>query len=158
MIAKVKRPSVTVQLSKTKIDGLRISPKNKVDYPGIQVNSMLIIKPALIDKVLKKKNKRTLDKYLQYLITLVDGESDDEAFRQALNNLTRYREIIDYKYRKFLDDKYINLLLKKVDLLEHEIKSKMIYQEQLRMYQQAKQPIKDIPMQTELVEEKGKSR
>ena len=32
-------------------------------------------------------------------------------------------------YRKYLDDKYINLLNKKIDLLEKKIKTRLIYKE-----------------------------
>ena len=64
----------------------------------------------------------------------MDGDDDDSAFRIALNDLTRYREIVESKYRKYMDDKYISLLLKKIDLLEHEMKSKIIYKEQKRQF------------------------
>ena len=56
-----------------------------------------------------------------------NDDDDDEAFRQALNSLSRFKEVVEYKYRKFLDDKYINILLKKLDLLEKEVKSKIVY-------------------------------
>ena len=114
-----------------KIDGFKITPKNKIDYPGIKVNSMMIIKPSFIEKVLKKKVKRKLDYYLDYIVSLVDDSNDDDSddsLREALNDLTRYKDMVEYKYRKYLDDKYINLLLKKISLLEREIRAKIVYQ------------------------------
>ncbi len=105
--------------------------------------------------MLKKKNQRKLDYYLQYIISLIDnddtGNEDNSAFRIALNDLTRYREMVEYKYRKYLDDKYINLLLKKIDFLEHEIKSRLIFKEQMKSYQSYQ------PMMEEK-EKTGKSR
>ena len=150
VIQKEEKRAEKIKFSRKKMEGFRVTPHNRVTHPGITVNSMLVIKPSLIEKLLKKKNQRKLDYYLQYIIALMDnseGTDDDSAFRIALNDLTRYREMVEYKYRKFLDDKYINLLLKKIDLLEHEIKTKMIFKEQLKSYQ----PVEEI-------EKTGKSR
>ena len=156
VIQKEEKRAEKIKFSRKKMEGFRVTPHNRVTHPGITVNSMLVIKPSLIEKLLKKKNQRKLDHYLQYIIALMDNnegtdDDSDSAFRIALNDLTRYREMVEYKYRKFLDDKYINLLLKKIDLLEHEIKSKMIFKEQLKSYQ-AYQPIEEEKERT------GKSR
>ena len=154
VIQKEEKGAEKIKFSRKKMEGFRVTPHNRVSHPGITVNSMLLIKPSLIEKLLKKKNQRKLDYYLQYIISLMDnseGRDDDSAFRIALNDLTRYREMVEYKYRKFLDDKYINLLLKKIDLLEHEIKSKMIFKQQLKSYQ-TYQPMEEEKERT------GKSR
>ena len=37
-------------------------------------------------------------------------------------------QIVEYKYRKYLDDRYINVLLKKIAVLERELKAKAVYQ------------------------------
>lgn len=154
VIQKEEKGAEKITFSRKKMEGFRVTPHNRVIHPGIAVNSMLLIKPSLIEKLLKKKNQRKLDYYLQYIISLMDnsdGTDDDSVFRTALNDLTRYREIVEYKYRKYLDDKYINLLLKKIDLLEHEIKSRVLYREQMKSYQ-TYQPI------IEENEKTGKSR
>lgn len=125
-IAKKNNNGEITFINYSKINGFKISPKNKIDYSGIEVNSMLIVKPSLIEKVLKRKNKIKLNKYLDYI---TEESEDDGSLREALNNISRYKDIIEYKYRKYLDDKYINLLNKKVDLLERKIKTKLIYKE-----------------------------
>ena len=135
-----------IYIDYTKLNGFKVKPKNNIKYKGIKVNSLVIIKPIFIEKLLKKKVKRKLDFYLQYIISLMD--CDDETgtnadLKLALNDLARYKSIVEYKYRKYLDQKYINLLLKKIDILEHQIKMKLIYKPD-EIY--------------ELEEEKGKSR
>ncbi len=155
VIQKEQKAAEKITFSHKQMDGFKVTPHNQIPHPGISVNSMLIVKPSLIEKLLKKKNQRKLDYYLQYIIALIDsneGAEDDSTFRTALNDLTRYREIVEYKYRKYLDDKYINLLLKKIALLEHEIKSKIMYKEQTRTYQTSQ------PIMEEKIGEKGKSR
>lgn len=112
----------------TKIDGYKVKPKEYLPYEGIAVNKMILIKPSLVEKVLKRKIKIKLDKYMQYVISLIDDEDDGEDnFIEALNELSRYKEMIRGTYAKFLDEKYIKLLLKKIALLEEEIKRKKIY-------------------------------
>ena len=58
----------------------------------------------------------------------------------AMNDLTRYKSIIKRKYRKYLEQRYVELLLKKIDLIEYELRMKYYSYEK------------------EEVEEKGKSR
>ena len=129
VIEKHKYDDRTVQIDNNKMDGFKITPKNEITYDGVIVNSLLLMKPNFIEKVLKKKNQRKLEYYLQYMIALTESDDDTppSTISEALNDLNHYRDIIEYKYRKYLDDKYIDLLLKKVSLLERELKAKLIY-------------------------------
>ncbi|MFI3307899.1 MAG: hypothetical protein R3Y21_04955 [Mycoplasmatota bacterium] len=114
-------------LEKKKLKGLRLKPK-KVIYKGIKVDKLLIIKPNFIEKLLKKKIKRKLNIYLQYIIDLLEEEESDESLNEVLTDLKRYKAIVDNKYRIYLEEKYIELLIKKIELLEHELKAKMFLQ------------------------------
>ena len=51
-----------------KLKGFGFQPRNNVKYDGIIVNKMIIIKPSMIEKVLRKKIKRKLDLYLKLII------------------------------------------------------------------------------------------
>ena len=117
-----------IYLDYDKLKGFGFSPKNNVKYDGIVVNKMVIIKPSMIEKVLRRKIKRKLDLYLKLIVRFIESNDSDtgEALREALNDLTRYKNIIDYKYRKYLDDKYLRILLKKIALLEYELNSKLM--------------------------------
>lgn len=135
-----------------KINGFQVKPKNKCNYKNIKVNSMVIIKPSFIEKVLKKKIKRKLEYYLNYIINLAD-DSDEDNTRIALGELEKFKETVEYKYRKFLDDKFINLLHKKIALIEHEIKIKL----QNRVKQEKRRTI-IVEDEEELVEERRRRR
>ena len=43
--------------------GFDFNPRNMVKYDGVVVNKMVVIKPSMIERVLKKKIKRRLDLY-----------------------------------------------------------------------------------------------
>ena len=122
-----------IYLDFDKLKGFNFSPQNNIKYDGIVVNKMVIIKPSMIEKVLRRKIKKKLDLYLKLIIRFIeseDGESGD-SIREALNDLTRYKNIIAYKYGKYLDEKYLKLLIKKIALLEYELNSKFaMYQEE----------------------------
>ena len=117
-----------IYLDYDKLKGFGFSPKNNVKYDGIVVNKMVIIKPSMIEKVLKRKIKRKLDLYLKLIIRFIESEDSDngETLREALNDLTRYKNIIDYKYKKYLDEKYLKILLKKIAILEYELNNKLL--------------------------------
>lgn len=122
-------------LENKKIGGLRIKPKNQVTYDGVVVNKLLIIKTSFIQKLLKKKVKRKLDLYLKYIVgVLEEDDTSNSNLNSVLDDLKRYKSIVDHKYRIYLDEKYIELLLKKIELLEHELKTKLFLQN--RMFQQ----------------------
>lgn len=136
-----------------KINGYKVKPKNKYNYKGMKVNSMVIIKSSFIEKVLKRKIKTKLEFYLNYIINLVDEDDDDDT-RKALDELERFKETVEYKYRKYLDDKYVNLLHKKISLIEHEIKLKK--QNMIRKETPKKIPVTNY--EEEIVEERHRRR
>ena len=110
-----------------KTTGFRVKPKNKVAYDGIEVNELLILKKRFIANLLKKKIKRKLDLYLDLIIDDTDDtDTSASSYKEHLDELSRFMDIIKYKYKKFLDKKYTNLLIKKIELLEYELKEKIM--------------------------------
>lgn len=126
-----------VYLDYSKLKGFKITPKNQVKYDGIMVNQMILINPSFIETVLKKKIKRKLDQYLQYMIQVIamieNGEDEDGSLiEMVLNDLDRYRRTIINRYREYLDKKYIDLIMEKISLLERELRKKTVYLEPLQ--------------------------
>jgi len=109
-----------------KIKGYKFNPKNKIKYDGIKVNEMVVINASFVERVLKKKIKKRLDMYLDYVISLIDetDDSDGSKIQIAINDLERYKGIVKKKYRLYLEPRYIELLLKKINLIEYELKTK----------------------------------
>ena len=108
------------------LHGFKIKPGNNVPYEGVEVGRLVLVKPSLIENVLKRKIKHKLDAYLTFLFTVIDDEDEDpNALELVIDDVTRYKNIIMNKYSKFLDKKYIKQLLKKVGMVELELKSKL---------------------------------
>lgn len=109
------------------LKGLNFTPKNSNKY-GISVSKMIVVEPNMVKKLLIKATKRKLDKFIYMLASITDDDStSDASLREALNELSRYRNIVEYKYRRYLEKKYQEQLIAKIDILEGEIKKKIMY-------------------------------
>ena len=81
----------------------------------------------MIEKVVKRKIKNKLDYYLQLIIANLDGNESDDDTRKALGDLQRYKKVVNDKYSIYLDEKYLTLLNKKIDVFERELKNNLLY-------------------------------
>ena len=116
-----------IYLDYNKLNGFEFNPKSKLKKDSISVNKMVIIKPSMIEKILRKKIKNKLNLYLKLIIEFIENDSDDgDSLKEALNDVTRYKSIVEYKYKKYLDKKFYEILKKKIEILEYEIKLKLI--------------------------------
>lgn len=108
------------------VEGYHIKPRNKMDYDGIVVNSMTIYNCDLIQSLLKKKIKKKLDVYTQFMISVLDDDDTDAGHLMfALNDLDRYRHLVMNNYRVYLEKKYLKILMDKMELIEQELRSKI---------------------------------
>ena len=91
-----------IYINYDKYKGYNITPKNNISYDGVRVNKMIIVKPSMIEKVLKRKIKNRLDLYLKTIVEIMDEDESgtSSGVREALNELTRLKNIIKYKYEK----------------------------------------------------------
>ena len=103
-----------------KMRGFKVKPLNNVNYDGVKVDKLLIIKPSFVEKVLKRKTKRKLEMYLEFIINILESEdgNDSGKINIALNDLNRYKSIIKNNYRVYLDKLYYDTLMKKIDVIE----------------------------------------
>lgn len=116
-----------IYLDYDQISGFDIRPKNSNKY-GISINKMIIVKPSMIEKLLLRKTKAKMEYFLKQVYFLIESDdTDGDTLREALNDMTRYRNIINYKYNKFLSEKELKKLKKRFELLEQELKRKQMY-------------------------------
>ena len=155
-LAKTKNISNIIELNSKKLDGYKFKPKNNIKYNGIEVNEMMIINTSFVEKILKRKVQKKLDIYLKYIIEMIDSEDDDAGkLEEALNDLERFKSIVNNNYKKYLDEKYINILNKKMNLLTQELKAKLLSNKSYIMKQYEKMYYQN---NLEQIETKGKSR
>lgn len=116
-----------ILITKEALQGINFNPKHSDKY-GISISKMIIIEPNIVKKLLIKSTKRKLDKFIMMLASITDDDdTTDASLREALNDLSRYRNIVEYKYKKYLSEKYQEQLIAKIDILEGELKKKIMY-------------------------------
>ena len=126
-ISKDKYNGEVVYINCNQVNGYKITPKNNVSYDGIIVNTMMIIKPTFVEKVIKRKIKAKIDYYLKLIIDNLDGNNDEEDTRRALSDIERYKITVNDKYAFYLEEKYLTLLNKKIDVIKRELKNTLNY-------------------------------
>lgn len=108
-----------------KIKGFDVKPKEDVAFEDmINVSKMVIINPSLIDKLVDKKCKKTLEKIIKMTSIIYDEEDDDSSGQLGfiLNEIEKFKQLLEYKYHKYMEEKSCKILLKKLEIIESEVK------------------------------------
>ena len=108
------------------IDGYNLTAKKDVHFAdAIDVNKLVIINPSFIEKVATKKINNKFDKLInmmQVVCEVGDEDESGEGYRIALNEASKLKTELWNKYRKFIAEKKLELMIKKIEILEDELK------------------------------------
>lgn len=125
LIKKDKNTNEIVYMSYD-FDGYKFKPKNKNNR--LNVNNVLIVKPAMIEKILYIKfNKLYLNVsnvVLNYLAS--DDEVDDGTCEIMLSEIDRIRSIYKMQYEKYLQKMENIDFLEKLEFLRKELEIKQL--------------------------------
>jgi hypothetical protein len=125
VIVDEQKKDYILNLNYEDMKGFEFKPKNKIKYDGIIVTRATIINPDFIESILKRKNSNQLEKYLEYILNLLnDDDSSEDDVVIAMDEIERFRMLLINKQKQFLKDKYLEDLLKKIKILEDELKIK----------------------------------
>ncbi|MDD3241885.1 MAG: hypothetical protein PHQ64_03870 [Bacilli bacterium] len=107
-----------------KMKGYDITPKSNVKIKdAINVNKMVIINPTMINKMVIKKLNNKFEKLLKIITLIYEEDSDDDVgYRHALNELEKLRMEMINKYKEHITKEEEELFLKKLEILETELK------------------------------------
>ncbi len=115
-----------------KIKGLDFKPKKDKELTDIiNVEKMVIINPSLIKKLIDKKCKRSLEKIIKMTAVIYNEDDEDDGdadgnLNFVLGEIAKFRELLKNKYQEYMEEKEYKLLLKKLDIIENEIKLRKI--------------------------------
>lgn len=108
---------------KKDVDGLEIKPTLRT--ASINVDKMLITDPDLINEYisirLEKKFKEIITKLYEILN---DPDTDEEGVGILLGEVEKFKEIVNVKYSKFLENQKKREFIGKIILIEDELKKK----------------------------------
>src|SRR5574344_1277242 len=107
-LSKEKEVNTTVTINYKKITGYIVKPRGTFNYEGVNVNKVVLVKPSIVENVLKRKIKIRMNNLIKNILNLIDEEDDDGTkINIAMDELSRHRSIINNNYRIYLDQKYI---------------------------------------------------
>ena len=139
VVKKDSKTDVITYMEYEKLKGFNVRPKKTANFEDmINVDEMIIINPSLIEKLIDKKCKRTLEKILLMLRVVSEDDSDDETpFNLILDEIYRLKNLVLNKYKEYMEEENYKLLMKKIEIIEKEV--------QLR---------KSVLLQDQIIEEK----
>lgn len=122
VVKKDAKSDVITYMEYEKLKGFNVKPKDSLNFEDmINVNEMIIINPTLIEKLIDKKCKRTLEKILT-IMTIIDDDSDDDTpFDLVLDELERFKSLVRGKYKEYMEQEKYKLVMKKIEIIEKEL-------------------------------------
>ncbi len=116
------------------VDGYTFRPRvNKNDY--IKVTEVKIVDPSLIDKILSQKFDKSFKKIVELAMIVVNNDDADEGDCElVVDQAELLREILLTRYQKFLNHEKEQLFLKKLRLIENEMRMKQVEIKQKALY------------------------
>ena len=133
-----KQVNNTNILSIDDFEGYDFSPKDNKSNP-IKVTKVTIVDKQMIDKILSIKFEKYFRRLAKLALRVIeDDDSSDDAADIVLDEAQLVKEILENRYKKFMNYEKEQLFLKKIRIIENqlqmkkiEIKKKAIYLEML---------------------------
>ena len=122
VIVKDRKTEEIIYVSYLGRKGFGVKPRNHVlSDEMIKVNEMVIINPTLIRKLVDKKCKRTLEKIIRLLSFMY----------LILDEIARFRNLLENKYQEYMEEEDFKLTLKKLEIIKNEVelRQRKIYEQ-----------------------------
>ena len=127
LVVKEKNKKEVMYFEYDKLNGFNMSSKNKNIKlrDAINVNKVVIINPTFIEKVINKKINLKIKKLIDLISNIYESDDEDPAgsLMQALNEVEKFKREMINKYLNYMSKEQVNLLEKKIEILESEVMS-----------------------------------
>lgn len=110
------------------LDGFMMGSKNKTfKIEGNEVRDIKVVDTKLASALVTKQVSKKYEKLINYLTELlIDDDDSGETYREALNQIEKFRQEIKNKYRKFLKQKELEMMSKKLVILQKEANKRLL--------------------------------
>lgn len=109
------------------LDGFMMGSKNKTyKIDGNEVKDIKVVDTKLATALVSKQVSKKYEKLINYLTELlVDDDDSGDTYREALNQIEKFRQEIKNKYRKYLKQKELEMMSKKLVILQKEANKRL---------------------------------
>ena len=129
LIVKEKNSKDIKYFDYNKLDGYNLTTKKDVHFAdAIDINRVIIINPTFIDKIATRKINSKFNKLINMMQVVCEVGDDDESgegYRIALDEANKLKMELWNKYKKFISDEKLELMIKKIEILEDELKLRL---------------------------------
>ena len=116
------------------LDGYTFKPKQG-ENNYIKVNEVKIVDKVMIEKILSMKFDRSFKQLVALALRVInDEDADDDTAMIVLDEVELVRQILLERYHKFISKEKEQLFLKKLRIIENEIRVKQIKIKQKAIY------------------------
>lgn len=103
--------------------------KYSIRSTKLDVKDITILEPHIIDQLIFVNFNKRYKKILEYYLAILqneEGDNSEGAFMIALDEIARLRNILIKKYNLIVSKKVEEKMLKRLKILENEIRMKII--------------------------------
>ena len=126
LIVKDENKKETIYFECDKIDGYELVKNRKKVINGVNVNKMVIVNESFIEKVINKQVDKKMKSLLELIASVCESDEDpSSAMMFALNEVEKFKRFIINQYASYMNKKQLELLDKKVKLIENEVKMRL---------------------------------
>ena len=121
-------------ISIKELDGYTFRPKpSKGNY--IKVNEVKIVDRVMIEKILSMKFDKAFKQLVAFALRVInDEDADDDIAMMVLDEVELVRQILLERYHKYINKEKEQLFLKKLRIIENEIRVKQLKIKQKAIY------------------------
>lgn len=121
-------------ISIRELDGYKFKPK-RIKDSYIKVSEVTIVDRVMIDKILTMKFEKSFKRLVSLALGVIyDDEATDGDVQIVLDEAKLIQEILENRYQKFLSHEKEVLFLKKLRVIDNEMRIKQMAIKQKAMY------------------------
>ena len=109
-----------------KVNGYNLFSKGNTHFEdAINVDRIIIIKPTFIEKIATKKMNQKFQNFINMVSAVCEIDDEDESsecYEIVLDEANKLRMEIINKYKKYISEEKLKLVMKKIEILEDELK------------------------------------
>ena len=119
------------------LEGFMMGSKNKVyKINGNKVRDIKVIDKNLASSLVNKQVSKKYEKLINYLTELlIDDDDSGDTYKEVLNQIEKFRQEIKNKYRKYLKQKELETMSKKLIILQKEANKRLLEIQEVYKYQ-----------------------
>jgi len=127
LIVKEKDSKEIKYFDYDKLDGYNLKAKEHIHFAdAVDISRMIIINPTFIDKIATKKINAKFDKLINMMSFVCEHEDESgEGYRIALDEANKLQMELINKYKKYIEEEKLELMLKKIEILSGELKLRL---------------------------------